>query len=353
MTTGAPGVIVLPEANPGLPLKGDFERMARRRFQNPKPVRRGQWWTLRVWKDTFTEGKHHRTRERVRLAPATMGVREVQKVADEYLRPLNQGLETIGSATNFRSYVENTYRPVVMPGLAKSTQSRTDGVLDNYLLPAFGDLCLRDLSRLSVQRYFSEMASSPLAHESKDKIRDVLSSVLASAVDFGLIVKNPVEAIRMPKQRAGRRRNKPYVMPQQFAALLAMIAEPYASMIYVAVYTGLRISELCALRWRNVHESSISIEERFCRGDWGAPKSEASNATIAVNACVISRIQRLKTLTVNVKAGTGTRRYKLVKSDGPDDLVFQSVRTGAPMRDNNILCAPHQASRKKTRAGLH
>ena len=120
-------------------------------------------------------------------------------------------------------------------------------------------------------------------------------------------------------------------------ALLAMIAEPYASMMYVAVYTGLRVSELCALRWRNVHESSISIEERFCRGDWGAPKSEASNATIAVNACAISRIQRLKTLTVNVKAGTGTRRYKLVKSDDPDDLVFQSVRTGTPMRDNNIL----------------
>ena len=175
-----------------------------------------------------------------------MGVREVQKIADEYLRPLNQGLETIGSATNFRAYVENTYRPVVMPGLAKSTQSRTDGVLNNYLLPAFGDLCLRDLPRLAVQRYFSEMASSPLAHESKDKIRDVLSSVLASAVDFGLIVKNPVEAIRMPKQRAGRRRSKPYVTPDQFAALLTMIAEPYVSMIYVAVYTGLHQRIVCA-----------------------------------------------------------------------------------------------------------
>ena len=26
-----------------------------------------------------------------------------------------------------------------------------------------------------------------------------------------------------------------------------------------------------------------------------------------------------------------------MKSDGPEDLVFQSVKTGAPMRDNNIL----------------
>ena len=30
--------------------------------------------------------------------------------------------------------------------------------------------------------------------------------------------------------------------------------------------------------------------------------------------------------------------FKAVKADGPDDLVFQSVATGAPMRDNNILC---------------
>jgi hypothetical protein len=26
--------------------------------------------------------------------------------------------------------------------------------------------------------------------------------------------------------------------------------------------------------------------ERFCRGDWGAPKSDASNATIGINECV-------------------------------------------------------------------
>jgi integrase len=61
-----------------------------------------------------------------------------------------------------------------------------------------------------------------------------------------------------------------------------LIAEPYASMVYVAVFTGLRVSELAGLRWRNVHEDAITIEERYYRGDWGAPKSEASNATIPV-----------------------------------------------------------------------
>jgi len=32
------------------------------------------------------------------------------------------------------------------------------------------------------------------------------------------------------------------------------------------------------------------------------------------------------------------RKYRCVKQDGPDDLVFQSIKDGKPIRDNNILC---------------
>ena len=32
------------------------------------------------------------------------------------------------------------------------------------------------------------------------------------------------------------------------------------------------------------------------------------------------------------------RKYRCVKKDGPDDLVFQSIKDGKPIRDNNILC---------------
>lgn len=52
------------------------------------------------------------------------------------------------------------------------------------------------------------------------------------------------------------------------------------------------------------------------------------------------RIQRptiYKLLSVEVRAGKAIRKYKIVKSDGPRDLVFQSVRDGKPLRDNNIL----------------
>ena len=59
--------IVSAEANTGNPLRGDFERMARRRFQDPKPRRRGDWWTIQVRQDVFVDGKLRRSNRRVRL----------------------------------------------------------------------------------------------------------------------------------------------------------------------------------------------------------------------------------------------------------------------------------------------
>jgi hypothetical protein len=106
-----------------------------------------------------------------------MSGREVLKIAAEHLRDLNQGLENIGSATNFAHYTENTYIPVALCKMAKSTQDRYGGVIKNYLKPAFGRFALRDLTPLTVDRYFAGLADSELAQESLDKIRDVLASI--------------------------------------------------------------------------------------------------------------------------------------------------------------------------------
>jgi integrase len=221
--------------------------------------------------------------------------------------------------------------------MAKSTQDRYRGVIKNYLNPAFGNLCLRELTPMTIDRYFAGLADVDLAQESLDKIRDVLASVIKRAIRHGLLIKNPIEGLELPRAKRAARKVKPFIYPEQFEKLLELIPEPYASMVYVAIYTGLRVSELAALKWGDIHANSITIDERYCRGDWGQTKTKASNATIGVNRSVIERIHRLKLLTVMVKAGRATRHYRVVKADGPDDLVFQSVKDGQPIRDNNIL----------------
>ena len=334
----AASAMLAPEANSGLPLKGDFERMAKRRHQSPKPFKKGNWWWVLIWDTVPDGGAFKRKRVRKKLAPVSMGAREVAKVNDEMLRPLNQGLDSIGSATNFTDYVQNTYIPVELPLLAKSTQGRSQGIINNYLLPAFGKLCLRDLGSELLQRYFTK-ANAKLAHESRDKIRDVLSSILSSAVRYGLLKNNPAEKVRLPPERIGKRVVKPHITEEQFAQIVSLMSEPYSTMVYVAVYSGLRVSELIGLRWGDLGQDSLMVDERYCRGDWSAPKSEASNAAVAVPRHVIERIHALKLETVTVRSGGhgAVRRFRVVKSEGLNDLVFQSLRDGKPMRDNNVL----------------
>ena len=116
------------EANSGCPLKGvDFQRMAKRRFQSPTPFREGNWWWINVWHDVITKGGLTRKRKRMKVAPADLSTREAQRIAAEMLRPMNQGSELIGSATQFRIYVEGVYRRTAFPLLHLQPGACTHG----------------------------------------------------------------------------------------------------------------------------------------------------------------------------------------------------------------------------------
>jgi len=159
--------------------------MAKRRFQDPELEIVGKWWQIRIYEDEYVNGR--RIRKRVRLAPATTPVREVQKIKAEFLRPMNQGLISARGATSFEDYVRSVYITTEMPLMASSTQSRYRGIVNQYLIPSFGGTCLRELTPLVLQKYISgfrvrvgekhengEKSSlkQQLSHESIDKIRE-------------------------------------------------------------------------------------------------------------------------------------------------------------------------------------
>lgn len=336
----APNDMVPRRASTGVPLKGDFERMARRRFQNPTPFREGNWWWINPWTDEFIEGRLQRRRKKMKVCPAETPEREAKKIAAEMLRPMNQGLQTIGSATRFAEYVESTYKPDVLPLLASTTKTSYEGTLRKYLMPAFETMTLRDMTTLTLQKYFSGFGSSSLSSATVLKVKEVLSSVLGSAVRYDLLTKNPMEAVQIPRCKVvNKKKQKPHLTPEEFNLLLELVVEPYATMIYVAVYSGLRVSELIGLKWEDVHADSLTIDERYCRGDWSVTKTERSSGTIGVDLSVIARIHRLKSLEVELNwGGKGAKKkIKVVRSAAPHDLVFQSLVKGGPMRDGNIL----------------
>lgn len=220
----------------------EMERMAKRRYQDPKPFREGSWWWINPRKDEFLNGKLHRVRTRMKVCSADIAEREARKIAAELLRPMNQGLETIGSAMRFADYVKNTFKDY-LETKSSTTQASYNGTLDKDF-PAFGDTPLRYSSLQVLQKYFAGMADKPIGGATVLKIKEVLSSVLANAVLNECLVKNPALHVAIPRSKVvNKHRRKPNLSPEEFNHLLLLIDEPYSTMVYVAVQSGLRVSE--------------------------------------------------------------------------------------------------------------
>ena len=168
----------------------------------------------------------------------------------------------------FSEFLDTIYLSVCLPKLASSTQNRSRGVIENYLRPRFGQTPIEAITVLDVDRFLTTLSARDLTHESLDKIRDVLSSIFSAAVRYGYLDRNPARGLRLPRAKL-RRAHRAWITPAQLAEIVEVMAEPYATMVYTAAWTGLRVSELIGLRWRNVGRDSITVAERCCRGDWG------------------------------------------------------------------------------------
>jgi hypothetical protein len=154
------GDSVTSEANAAIALsQKERVNMARRRYQKPVPMQHGKHWTIIVTEDYLQDGQPKRRQKRVRLAPLETKWRTVLRLRDEKIKPLNQGMLAWGSATDFNTFVQQTYIANEMPLLAKTTQQRYRGVLDKYLLPQFGTYLLRDLTMAVTERRTNNMKS--------------------------------------------------------------------------------------------------------------------------------------------------------------------------------------------------
>lgn len=318
--------------------------MAKRRHQSPALKPHGGWLTIRVRRDVLVDGKLTRTHLREKIAPVGTPARKAQKMRDQYLERVNFAPPTLGASVTLQAFTDGIFRKIDLPTRAKSHRDRYESVLKIHLLPALGKCTMFDLEQQSstlVEEFFIGMAPKKLSLESYRKIRNCGSSLFAVAIKKGYANRNPFYRAALPSGRPTPKQ-KPTITVEQFDKLVELISEPYASMCYVAVYTGLRISEILALRYKDLLEwasnMALTIDEKFCRGEWGVPKTDASHATIAVLKRVVYRIRKMKGVEVRIGGGRhGYQTFPLVKSDKPDDLIFTGVRSGREMRDNNIL----------------
>jgi integrase len=315
--------------------------MVRKHFQHGSLFKRGKKnkvWVARYWEpviDANDEADRIRRSEIIGTVTDLPTRRDAELVLSTRLRHINGANYHPRSCCSLREFVEE-WQAQVLPTVKYATQKHYQYVVQTHLLPAFGKVPLRLVSRESIQDFLALKLKDGLSLRTVRHFRTVLGTVLGTAEIWGYIEDNPVRKTRLP--RRGPRPEKQVLTPEELRSLLELLPEPCHSVLWLLVLTGLRIGELLALRWQDVDLEAgvLRVRRTVYEGHFDEPKTQTS-------ARVVPLSPKGRAILTHLKAD---------KVD-PDALVFRSQRDTPLCRRNlsNRQLVP--ACRKLKLAGVN
>jgi integrase len=144
-----------------------------------------------------------------------------------------------------------------LPNLAPRTAEGYESITHRHLIPSLGNIPLTQLKPEHLQRYYSEKLAGgrcdgkgALNPTTVSHHHTCLHRTLKMALKWGLISRNPADAVTPPRPQ----RSEIHTMTEDDITrfLEAAKATPYYVLFYEALFTGMRRSELLALRWCDV-----------------------------------------------------------------------------------------------------
>jgi integrase len=157
---------------------------------------------------------------------------------------------------------------------------------------------INQLSKAMVEAFLKRLRDAGRSASMARKVRTSLSSLIGHAQERGQVGRNVLRDER--RRRRSQRETKEAVIPSN-AELVAMLdlAAPlwFKAFITLAIYTGMRASELRGLPWRHVDLKAgvIRVRQRAdFAGRIGAPKSRAGNRDLVMTPAVSSILSEWK-----------------------------------------------------------
>lgn len=333
------------------------EDMARRRGRQSGYLRQeGPSWIGHWWEEVrLTDGrldwrrtsrvvcKTTKTSDRGREVNVTK--HEAQRIFQETIldkleiRSLNpQSLATL------KEFVEQKYRPSLVLKRRK-TQEHLRNMLDNHILPALANKQLRDVRPDDIENLILMKLAAGKSSQTVWHIRTTLSAIFKRAKRIGWYAGDlPTAGIEMPELVHAERQA---LTREQALDLLERLPHITRAIAVVLAMTGLRIGELCGLRWKRVNltdaavtmdneslaASCIAVREGFVRVYGKSIEAAQKGGQYQdVKTRKARRDVPLVALAVHVLEGV----YAESKFTKPDDPVFAG-RNGMPIDAHNEL----------------
>ena len=159
---------------------------------------------------------------------------------DEYLEESN---ETLEMWINF-------WQATFLEDVKQSSADRYRSCIRIHIVPALGKIRISTLKSSMIQKFLNDCKNKKhLSKKSVQNIRLVLSKALDQAVEDERIRKNPCLKTKVPAYDDPPKEMRPLLDQEVPLFLKAIEDSKFKYIFYVALFTGMRESELIGLSW--------------------------------------------------------------------------------------------------------
>lgn len=178
---------------------------------------------------------------------------------------------------------------------------------EKHVLPAIGSMPLPQVTAEAIFNFAENLIVSGLACSTVKGICRLVSACLRYALEEGHIAKNPCRKLRIPMEQMEKQRI--LTNPEQERVSRAAQESSELSVL-LAAYTGMRLGEICALKWTDIdwEKGTICVcrtVQRIRRAGGGTilivdtPKSLRSRRTLPVPAFIIDLLKKQSRSTLS------------------------------------------------------
>ena len=192
----------------------------------------------------------------------------------------------------------------------------------NHISPVLGDILICKISPNDIINLITILEQKVLGPATIENILTHARAMFKFAAEEGVIAKSPFLYVKKDKKSGKSRRNLTPIEVEHILDVTKSIDYVMYIMIITMLQTGIRVGELCALRWNDFdwNFTCIRIDESLTDARFeNSTKTENSERTIPLTSFLQQEYREL---------------YEF-KQPAPDDYVFIN-RVGRPYKSYNI-----------------
>ncbi|MEX0678892.1 MAG: site-specific integrase [Pirellulales bacterium] len=255
-----------------------------------------------TWCATYSAG-YAASGKRVRKTIFGVSKDEVAKKLSKVQATRMDGTFVEPSRTRLSAFLERWVEDAARPTIRQTTYFSYKGIIRNHIDPRIGGTTLSILNPVHIQRLYADMERDGVGPRVRQLTHAVLRRALKQALRWGLIARNPCDAIDPP--RVPKRQIAPLTAEQVQQLLDAAKDGRLYALYVVAIGTGMRLGEIFGLQWPdvdlkgraiNVRSTLIEINGKLSLAEPKTPKSRrrVDLPQVAVDAVTKHRAQSVR-----------------------------------------------------------